>query len=120
MNIKYGYLVNGFMDTNNNSDLGEYFNGSYMVIDGRNFQYHATDGTRGACQTYYDDLDCQDIEHEISGAGRITDVFVNGVRTGVVPEPSTWVLLIAGFGFAGLRLRRERQMRPGKTVRYRR
>lgn len=29
--------------------------------------------------------------------------------TGAIPEPSTWVMLIAGFGFAGAALRRSRQ-----------
>jgi PEP-CTERM motif len=30
------------------------------------------------------------------------------VRSNVVPEPGTWALMIAGFGFAGMQLRRRR------------
>lgn len=37
----------------------------------------------------------------------IDDVFV--VRTGGVPEPATWGLMIVGFGGAGVMLRRRRQ-----------
>lgn len=32
------------------------------------------------------------------------------VDTGVVPEPSTWAMLISGFGFAGFALRRRRTL----------
>ena len=47
-----------------------------------------------------------------SATGKITNVFINGVevpRESVianVPEPSTWALLIAGFGLVGVAARR--------------
>jgi hypothetical protein len=34
---------------------------------------------------------------------------------GAVPEPGTWAMLIAGFGFAGAALRRRRALRPARA-----
>jgi hypothetical protein len=39
-------------------------------------------------------------------------VFKGPTDVGVVPEPSTWLLLIAGFGALGAAMRRRRSLRP--------
>lgn len=43
-------------------------------------------------------------------AGPILDNVI--VESAVVPEPNTWAMLIAGFGFVGLAARRRRSMKP--------
>lgn len=59
------------------------------------------------------------LEFRASGAGwqagsdegfGVDDVLLtyDGVRDGAIPEPSTWALLITGFGLAGAALRRRR------------
>jgi len=44
-----------------------------------------------------------------SQGGFLDDVTVTGLATGAVPEPSTWALVLIGFGGLGTALRRRRQ-----------
>lgn len=41
---------------------------------------------------------------------RIEGAFTGALSTGAVPEPATWVMLIAGFGLIGATLRRRRRV----------
>jgi hypothetical protein len=48
----------------------------------------------------------------IEGAGNVTSaVGQPGTPVSAVPEPSTWLLMIAGFGLVGFSMRRRRQTR---------
>jgi hypothetical protein len=38
-------------------------------------------------------------------------VFETGIIPGSVPEPATWLMMIAGFGLVGLAMRRRARMR---------
>ena len=42
----------------------------------------------------------------------LDDVVVNSGSSGAVPEPSTWALMLVGFGAVGFVLRRRRQTEP--------
>ncbi len=54
-----------------------------------------------------------DIDHDhdfVIGGLNFNAVEVNAFRSGAVPEPATWALMISGFGLAGTALRRRRRM----------
>lgn len=121
--LKYGLLDYNVLIFDNGSDDPDFNNWSVVRTEGSNFIYGASEGTRHACiHVYHGGSECQDVYYEIYGSGRITDVIVNGIRTGTVPEPSSWMLLIAGFGFVGSRLRkaiadRDGQIPPSRVMR---
>jgi hypothetical protein len=49
----------------------------------------------------------------IRGLGQTDNqgVVIDNVVLSAVPEPTTWALMLVGFGFAGMALRRRRQPR---------
>ena len=49
------------------------------------------------------------VETELAPSLALADGGNLAIETGVVPEPSTWALMIAGFGSAGAMLRRRRR-----------
>jgi hypothetical protein len=51
------------------------------------------------------------VEQGTSGVGRATTVLIFDPSGGVVPEPASWAMLIAGFGLVGATMRRRRTMR---------
>lgn len=87
------------------SDTDDYVGFGYVLGSGGSeftvFDYFASDSfqTVGVHET---------ILYGTDQAGRLT-VTRNGGGGGVIPEPTTWAMLIAGFGMVGAAIRRRRR-----------
>ncbi|MFQ3665705.1 MAG: PEPxxWA-CTERM sorting domain-containing protein [Sphingomonadaceae bacterium] len=110
-----GFLVGavtGGLDTNNTllNDLSDYrvrfiLNPDYSLVSARGaLRYGIGVGGSAPVQTFGFDT--------AAGVGVVTwTVTVTGGDTPAIPEPASWAMMIAGFGFVGSALRRRRPAR---------
>ncbi len=85
---------------------------SYFSVIQNRFYYHNSVFDLALVKNWDDDYEYSSGWSEEYGAGHLTSLYIDGVRTGYVPEPSSWAMMLAGFGLVGGLLRRKAKPGP--------
>jgi len=100
--------------------IGETSTNNYSLTAGLFQATSATPSALALTQTYLDNVSNgtwlavpgQDVQLLYSATNQ-SQIFRN---TGAVPEPTTWAMMICGFGVIGASVRRRRTAKPGATA----
>jgi len=103
----------GSVDTHNNLDFFNRAGGLVSSISGGNLPRFDGNQMLGATnrRLTWALNEADDVTRIVfRGGGNAFEYDTLGITTGAVPEPSTWAMLIAGFGLVGAVVRRRRRM----------